>query len=100
MLPSIGIAFLALGQKDSAVTYFERFLGSTSLNLNAFIEGRWLAEVRQRLAELYEERGEYRKARDLYAALVEQWRHADPELQPRVQQFRERMIALERRGGD
>jgi tetratricopeptide (TPR) repeat protein len=97
--PHIALAYLDLGQKDSAVTYFESFLSSTTIDLDGFIEGGWLAEVRQRLAELYEERGEVDKAHALYAALVEQWRYADPELQPQVRKFRDRMRQLERRRG-
>jgi tRNA A-37 threonylcarbamoyl transferase component Bud32/tetratricopeptide (TPR) repeat protein len=97
--PRIALAHLDLGQKDSAVVYFERFLNSSTIDLDGFIEAAWLAEVRQRLAELYEERGEVDKAHALYAALVEQWRYADPELQPQVRKFRDRMRQLDRRRG-
>jgi hypothetical protein len=88
-----------MGQKDSAAVYLERYVSSTSINLNAFLDAYWLAIARQRLAELYEERGAFDKAYVLYAALVEQWRYADPELQPQVAMFRERMHRLERRRG-
>ena len=93
------LAFLEMGQKDSAAVYLERYVSSTSINLNAFLDAYWLAIARQRLAELYEERGAFDKAYVLYAALVEQWRYADPELQPQVAMFRERMHRLERRRG-
>ena len=93
------MSFLEMGQKDSAIVYLERFVHSTSIDLSAFVQSRYLAPSRQQLAELYEERGQFDKAYALYAALAEQWRYADPELQPFVRKIRDRMRELEKRKG-
>ena len=98
-LSLLATAFFEAGQKDSAIVYFERFVHSNSIDLSLFVQSRYLAPARQHLAELYEERGEFSKAYDLYAALVEQWRYADPELQPAVRRIRDRMRNLERKKG-
>jgi tetratricopeptide (TPR) repeat protein len=98
-LSLLATAFLEAGQKDSAIVYFERVVHSTSIDLSVFVQSRYLAPARQHLAELYEERGEFGKAYDLYAALAEQWRYADPELQPTVRRIRDRMRSLEKKKG-
>jgi hypothetical protein len=54
----------------------------------------YLAGVRRRLGELYEARGDTAKAVAQYRAFVEQWRNAEPELQPRVAEIRRRLEAL------
>jgi len=90
-------AYDRAGQTDSARVYYERFLSSTSIDMIIWAEGVNLAHARKRLAEMHEARSEWSKAYDLYAALVHQWRNADPELQPMVRAFRARMTALERR---
>jgi len=40
--------------------------------------------VYERLARLYDQRGEVERAVDYYGRLVELWKGADPELQSRV----------------
>jgi tetratricopeptide (TPR) repeat protein len=40
------------------------------------------------LGKVYEELGDYAKARDSYAFCLTSWRDADPELQPKVQEVR------------
>ena len=54
----------------------------------------FLAGVRRRLGELYEAKGDTAKAVEHYQAFVEQWKSADPELQPRVAEVRRRLQAL------
>ena len=99
LIPFLADAYLLAGQKDSAVAYYEKFVESKSLYFAMFYEGAYLAHARQRLAQLYEERGEFDRAYAMYAALADQWRNADAELQPAVRGYRERMRALERRRG-
>ena len=48
-------------------------------------------ELRARLKELAEERGDWEKAAEYYARFVELWVDADPELQPRVQAAQQRL---------
>ena len=50
--------------------------------------------VYERLGALYEERGNTEKATYYYGKLVELWKDADPELQPRVEAARRTVSAL------
>lgn len=74
-----------------------------------FVNARWvfgpdreqdaafLVPVRERLAELYEERGEGERAAGQYREILRQWADADPQLQPRLDAARE---GLARTSGD
>ena len=55
------------------------------------------AGVEKRLGELYEARADTARATEHYGRFVDQWKDADPELQPRVADARRRMDALFRR---
>jgi hypothetical protein len=57
-------------------------------------DGPWLALSLKRLGELHEARGERKKAVEYYTRFVEQWRDADPELQPGVREVRQRLARL------
>jgi hypothetical protein len=48
----------------------------------------------ERLAQLYEAKGNRVKAAEHYRKFIELWKNADPELQPRVQDARERLRRL------
>ncbi len=48
----------------------------------------------KRLGELYEARGDRRKALEYYSRFVELWKDADPELQPMVRDVRARIARL------
>jgi hypothetical protein len=48
------------------------------------------------LAGLYDASGRRKEARDAYTRLLDLWKDADPELQPRVLHARERIVALSR----
>jgi hypothetical protein len=56
-----------------------------------FTQNLWIL---QRLPSLYEALGDTTKALAHHDRLVDLWANADPELQPRVQQARERIAAL------
>ncbi len=96
-------AFDAAHQSDSAIANYESFLSTPyyeRLDTPTFdefadqVDPVYLAGVRRRLGELYEARGDTAKAVAQYRAFVEQWKNADPELQPRVAEVRRRLEAL------
>lgn len=81
------------GRADSTITWLERYLAEPpSTRFNS--DGPFLATVRRRLGELYEQRGERAKAIEQYSAFVSQWEDADPDLQPMVGTVRERLSEL------
>ena len=91
--PSIGRAYDLANMPDSAIVYWEKYLAAPYTG--AFSQdGSWLAGVRKRLAELYEAKGDHQRAATNYLAFIELWKDADPELQPQVQQAKERLARL------
>jgi eukaryotic-like serine/threonine-protein kinase len=90
-LPMIAMTFDAKGQQDSAIAYFRRYVDDR----NPWREdGDFFAGSHKRLGELYEARGERQKALGHYLKFVELWKNADPELQPRVAEVRQRIARL------
>jgi hypothetical protein len=96
-------AFDAAHQSDSAIANYERFLSTPygerldSPLFDVFsdqVDPVYLAGVHRRLGELYEAKGDTTKAVTQYRAFVEQWKNAEPELQPRVAEVRKRLEAL------
>lgn len=59
----------------------------------------WRARTRQRLGELYESKGDLKKAGEHYARFIELWEKADPELQPAVKDARARLAAIKEKTG-
>jgi len=92
-----GVAFRALGEVDSAIATMERSLAIP----DAFAEtdATWRPRLLQELGELYEQQGDQAKALERYRAFVDLWQKADPELQPRVREIRERIARLEKERG-
>ena len=96
--PNYARAYDAMGNADSAAYWYERYVASTSprlANAHAFA----LARTYQRLGELYERRGDTKRALQRYGDLVELWKDADPELQPMVRDVRARIARLQARRG-
>ena len=58
-----------------------------------------LAPTYKRLGELYEAKGDRKKAADYYGRFVELWKDADPELQPGVREVRQRLARLAQEPG-
>jgi len=96
-------AFDAAHQSDSAIVMYEKYITTPyieRLDPPLFaqfadpVDPIFLAGVRRRLGELYEAKGDTAKAVEHYQAFVEQWKSADPELQPRVAEARRRLQAL------
>jgi DNA-binding SARP family transcriptional activator len=55
-----------------------------------------LAPAHKRLGELYEAKGDTKRAAAHYASFVELWKNADPDLQPKVTEVRARLERLRR----
>lgn len=89
----LGRAYDLAGEADSAIAFYERYV-STPDFVRMFPDARHLAFAYERLAALYEERGEAEKAIYYHGRLVELWSEADPELQPRVEAARRDIAAL------
>jgi len=90
-------SFDQAGQGDSAVAYFERYL---AIPAPRRIDAAALATVEKRLGELYDSRQDRKKAIQHYGAFVEQWKDADPELQPVVATVKRRLNELRGKEGD
>ena len=85
------------GNADSVIVNFERFLEGPSEPGPWVIMGSTVrAGAHKRLGELYEAKGDRAKAMSHYAAFVDLWKDADPDLQPLVRQARDRLGALQR----
>ncbi len=54
----------------------------------------FLAGTHKRLGELYEAKGERAKAEGHYLQFVDQWKNADPVLQPKVTEVKRRLAHL------
>ncbi len=80
------------GNVDSAVVIYERAVAARVLNLRWHF--RWLPVAYRRLGELYEQRGDREKAIDYYNRFVDLWQDADPELQPQVEDVKQRLARL------
>ena len=92
-LQGLGTAYRLAGESDSAIAVFERFV-NTPYAPRVIWDAVWLASVYVNLGELYEERGDRENAIHYYNEFVELWKHADPELQPRVRDVRSRIARL------
>ena len=94
VLPHLGQAYDRAGMSDSTTAIYERYVTTpwfNRLSLDASYLGR---PIYERLATLYEERDDTTKAIEYYAKLVDLWKDADPELQPRVEAARRAIKAL------
>jgi eukaryotic-like serine/threonine-protein kinase len=97
-LPDLAYAHELAGEPDSAIAVLERYLTYRHSRRLHRIPG-YLGPALLRLGDLYEDAGETDRAVGAYGQLVELWRDADPELQPRVEHARRRIAALTGAGG-
>ncbi|HSJ64994.1 MAG TPA: serine/threonine-protein kinase, partial [Gemmatimonadaceae bacterium] len=86
-LPYVARAFDQSGQRDSALVYYERYVTTPSQSRSA-TDALWLAASYKRLGELYEEKGDLRRAIERYEDFVELWENADRDRQPIVTDVR------------
>ena len=93
MLPTSGRAFDMMGNADSTIMAFEGYLRSTAY-ARMWMDDTYRAGIYKRLGELYEAHGDTTRAIANYAAFTAYWKNADPELQPKVVQVRQRLARL------
>jgi len=93
VLPLVGQVLDLEGKADSVIAVYERYVTTPWIERLASTDWWALAGILERLAGLYELRGESDKAAHYYKRFVELWENADPALQPRVDAARR---ALER----
>ena len=91
--PMLARSYDLAGNADSAIAVYERFL-DTPLLERIEVDAVYLPGVHKRLGELYEARGQRDKALDHYRVFIALWKDADPELQPKVTDARQRVAAL------
>jgi DNA-binding SARP family transcriptional activator len=94
--PELARAFAQAGRADSAIAVYERYLGSRAL-FRAELDAFELGPAYERLAMLYEERGELARAAEYHRKLARLWRSADGPLQHRATAAIRRAIAVEGR---
>jgi tetratricopeptide (TPR) repeat protein len=97
-MADVARAFNLLGQTDSAIVYYERYV-STPNTGRANSDAFRLAEAYLRLGGLYEAKGDARKAIGRYEDFVELWKNADPDRQPIVAEARATIRRLRARIG-
>jgi tetratricopeptide (TPR) repeat protein len=90
---ALGRAFDRAGEPDSALAAFNRYLAVPPIR-RVRMDGFALARVHKRLGELYDAKGDTANAVKHYAAFTDQWKNADPELQPVVQTVKKRLGEL------
>jgi serine/threonine-protein kinase len=92
-LPELAVAFDRSGATDSALAVYERYLEST-WNFRIYSDAYHLAPILRRAGELYEAKGDRRRAAQAYQRFVALWRRADPVLQPQVAEVRRRLAEV------
>jgi len=80
------------GHSDSAIVYFEKFAAYKDPNMNE--DSQFLAGTYKRLGELYDAKGDRAKAIANFEKFVDLWKNAEPELQPKVAEVREKLTRL------
>ncbi|MDB4874465.1 MAG: protein kinase [Gemmatimonadetes bacterium] len=89
----IGLAFDRAGQPDSAIAELALYANSERQE-NLPFDAMYLAASYKRLGELYEQKGDIAKAIAATQKFVDLWKNADPELQPKVSEARQRLARL------
>jgi tetratricopeptide (TPR) repeat protein/tRNA A-37 threonylcarbamoyl transferase component Bud32 len=97
-LYEIGGVYDRLGQPDSALVAYEQLVTTPTMN-RMYASGLTLAPSLKRLGELYEARGDRKRAVQYYEKFVALWKDADPELQPGVKEVRGRLARLAQEPG-
>jgi tetratricopeptide (TPR) repeat protein len=95
-LAYLGDALEQSGQADSAMVVYERFLASPEYSIDCRIvpDAIWRPAILTRLGRFYEQRGDRDKAIEHYNRFVDLWMGADAELQPQVDEVRQRIARL------
>jgi Flp pilus assembly protein TadD len=90
----LGRAYDLASMPDSAIFYWERYLNEATAR-GPGVDGGYLAGIYKRLGELHEAKGETKKAATYYVSFLDLWKNADPELQPKVQDVKRRLAAIQ-----
>jgi tetratricopeptide (TPR) repeat protein len=92
-LPPLAAALDAAGMRDSAIAVAERY--ATMVNGTRILaDGLHLGPTLFRLGEMFEAKGDTAKAVEYYSQFTELWKDADPDLQVRVTEARNRIARL------
>jgi tetratricopeptide (TPR) repeat protein/predicted Ser/Thr protein kinase len=91
-LPDLARAHALAGRPDSAIAVLERYIDFRHTRRLHRVPG-YFGPALLHLGELYEATGRREPARRAYAALLDLWRGADPELGPRLEYARRRAAA-------
>jgi tetratricopeptide (TPR) repeat protein len=94
-LPMLARAYDLGSAPDSAIAIYERYLTTPDLD-RIETDGSFIPVVHKRLGELYEAKGQREKALEHYRTFIALWKDADPVLQPKVVDARQRVAALTR----
>ena len=90
----LGIALAEAGRTDEAIQALEEGIARYPLDLGAVFVVPLMPLALDRLASLYEERGDRAAAAGTYARLADMWVDADPVLEPIARRARDRAAAL------
>jgi tetratricopeptide (TPR) repeat protein len=96
--PRYARTFDALHMPDSVVAYYEKFATATT-PAGQVADAYELARAYRRLGEIYEERGDWTRAKQRYQDFVNLWERADPSLQPAVKDARSRIERMRSKAG-
>jgi hypothetical protein len=83
VLDDIGLAWYRAGVADSAIYYWERYLGTPMFGRQG-IDAMWRPMIVKQLAEAYEAKGDVPNAARRYREFISLWERADPKLQEQV----------------
>jgi tetratricopeptide (TPR) repeat protein len=86
----LALSFDRAGVQDSAILNYEAYL-DTPVLFRVYPDAVLRAATLERLAELYDEKGNLENAARYYAEFVELWLDADSDVQPRVQAAQQRL---------
>jgi len=91
----LALAFDAGGMTDSAIAQFESYIATPSdEHFSETRDATFLPAAHERLGQLYETKADTARAVEHYRKFIDLWKDADPVLQPRVKDARERLYRL------
>ena len=79
---------------DSALVHYQRWADAAEGNWAPLAYTIWQPVGWFRLGELYQSKGDRERAKHFYGKFIDNWKDADPELQPKVREARRRMAEL------
>ncbi len=82
------------GRPDSAIVWLQRTLSAPSVG---FGDGLFLPAAKRRLGELYDAKGDLRRAIQYYEAFLDEWNQPEPEQEAVVRDVKARVAALRAR---